>query len=317
MNFFNKTNIDFLGARKYFVWLSLFLSVGGIIVALITGVEFGIDFEGGTEVAVAFSKTVHTDVVRDGAAKAGLHGAEIKSYGKDNQFLLRIKDMDKGQDAIQSSLKKAMPDQDIKIIKIDKIGPKIGSEMRTQAFMAVILSVIAMLIYIAFRFEFMFGLGAVIALTHDVIITFTLSVLMNKLGILSLEVDMQVLAAMLTVIGYSINDTVIIFDRIRENKEKHKGMNFIKLANMSINETLSRTVNTVTTVLLTLLCLFFFGGPVLQSFSFIMILGIVFGTYSSVYVASAFVVFYLEKVKKIDLETEYLASKAEKKAIKA
>eukprot|EP01107_Rhizomastix_libera_P007829 TRINITY_DN22859_c0_g1_i1.p2 TRINITY_DN22859_c0_g1~~TRINITY_DN22859_c0_g1_i1.p2 ORF type:complete len:315 (-),score=-39.65 TRINITY_DN22859_c0_g1_i1:290-1234(-) len=303
MRYFHDTNINFLGARKIFVWFSLALIVLGIAVTAITGIEYGIDFQGGTEMAISFNKKIETDQIRTGLAKSGLEGLEIKSYGKENQFLFRSKETEKAQVILMEHLHKAFPNENIQILKIDKIGPKIGSELRNQAFLAVILSVIAILLYVSFRFEFVFGLGAIIALVHDVIITFTLSVIFNKLGILSLEVDQQVLAAMLTVVGFSINDTVIIFDRIRENREKHKGMNLIKLTNLSINETLSRTVNTVSTVLLTLLALQFFGGPVLQSFSFIMILGIVFGTYSSVYIASAFVIWYYENVRKMDLES--------------
>lgn len=303
MRYFHDTKIDFLGARKYFVWLSLLLSVGGILITFITGIEYGIDFEGGTEVGVSFSKPIHTDEIRKGLQNSGLEGLEIKSFGQNNQFLVRTTETEDAQIKVKDGLKKAFPNEEVKILKEDKIGPKVGSELRLKAFLAILASMVAMLVYIAFRFELMFGIGAMVALAHDVIITFTLAMIMNKLGIVNLEVDQSVLAAMLTVVGYSVNDTVIIFDRIRENRVKHKGMNFIKLANLSINETLSRTVNTVTTVVLTLLALLFLGGPVLQGFSIIMLLGILFGTYSSVYVASAFVIFYLEKFKKIDLES--------------
>ena len=168
--------------------------------------------------------------------------------------------------------------------------------------LAVILAVIAMLIYIAFRFEFTFGLGAIVALVHDVIISFGIVMLFHHLGIISNEFNQNMIAAMLTVVGYSVNDTVIVFDRIRENQEKHKGLHFIKLANLSINETLSRTINTVLTVVLVLITMVLLAGPVLQGFAFTMLVGIVFGTYSSVYIATAFVVFYMKTVKKIDVE---------------
>ncbi len=305
MRYFVNPNIDFLGKRKILVYISIALMVGGLLVTFIEGIDYGIDFEGGTEVAIEMSKPIEADQLRSIVSSTGLSGVEIKSFGEENDYLIRIKEAENAPTLITQAIKKAYPDQNVNILKVDKIGPKIGSELRTQAFWAVLLAVIAMLMYIAFRFEFIFGIGAIVALVHDVIITFTIAVTLNKLGILTLEVDQSILAAMLTVVGYSVNDTVIIFDRIRENKERHKGMNFIKLANLSINETLSRTVNTVGTTLLALLALFFLGGPVLQGFAFIMILGILLGTYSSVYVASAFVIWYMEKVKKIDLESGF------------
>lgn len=314
MRYFKNPNINFLKYRKLFVSLSITLIIACIIITIIEGVEYGIDFAGGTEVAIAVSKPLPTDQIRSVVTKSGLTGVEIKSFGEENQFLIRTIESTNAPELISNSLTQAFPNEKITIMKVDKIGPKIGSELRAQAFWAVLLAVIVMLIYLAFRFEFIFGLGAIVALVHDVILTFTIAVTLNNLGIFNLEVNLSILAAMLTVVGYSVNDTVIIFDRIRENKERHKGMNFIKLANLSINETLSRTVNTVSTTLLALLSLFIFGGPVLQGFALIMIIGIILGTYSSVYIASAFVIWYLERIKKIDLESgfrEVIGAKSE------
>jgi len=314
MRFFKNPNINFLKYRKLFVNLSITLIIACIIITIIEGVEYGIDFAGGTEVAISVSKPLSTDKIRSVVTKSGLTGVEIKSFGEENQFLIRTMESTNAPELISNSLTKAFPNEKVTIMKVDKIGPKIGSELRAQAFWAVLLAVIVILIYLAFRFEFIFGLGAIVALVHDVILTFTIAVTLNNLGIFNLEVNLSILAAMLTVVGYSVNDTVIIFDRIRENKERHKGMNFIKLANLSINETLSRTVNTVSTTLLALLSLFIFGGPVLQGFALIMIIGIILGTYSSVYIASAFVIWYLERIKKIDLESgfrEVIGAKSE------
>lgn len=305
MRFFKNPNINFLKYRKLFVNLSITLSIVCIITTVTVGVEYGIDFAGGTEIAITVSKPLPTDKIRNVVTNSGLTGVEIKSFGKDNQFLIRTIESANASEIISNALSQAFPNEKITIMKVDKIGPKIGSELRIQAFWAVLLAVIVILIYLAFRFEFIFGLGAIVALVHDVILTFTIAVTLNNLGIFNLEVNLSILAAMLTVVGYSVNDTVIIFDRIRENKERHKGMNFIKLANLSINETLSRTINTVGTTLLALLSLFIFGGPVLQGFALIMIIGIILGTYSSVYIASAFVIWYLEKIKKIDLESGF------------
>jgi preprotein translocase SecF subunit len=268
------------------------------------GIEFGIDFEGGTEIAYQFSKPVHADVIRNAVEKAGIKGGEIKSFGKENQFLVRVKDSENAQQKITDAFNKYLPDNKTTTLKVDKIGPKIGKELRGQAFLAVIISIIAIMLYIAFRFEFTFGFGAVIALIHDVVLTFLVVIIVNKLGWIDLEFNQSILAAMLTVVGFSVNDTVIVFDRIRENKDKMKGTPFLKLVNLSINETLSRTINTVLTVVIVLLTIVLLGGPVLQGFAFTMLIGIIFGTYSSIYIASVFVLWYMHSVKKIAIDYE-------------
>lgn len=302
MQYFSKTNIDFVGKRKGFFYFSVILTVVGILSVITMGIEYGIDFVGGSEMAYEFSQPIEPEQLRNAIEKGGIRGSEIKSYGEDNQYLVRIKEAGEIQGKVDTLLAEAFPNQNVTNLKTDKIGPKIGAELRNQAIIAVFLSLIAILIYIAFRFEFVFGLGAVVAIFHDVIITFSLIVIINKLGLVDIEMNQNILAAMLTVIGYSINDTVIIFDRIRENKDKHKGMAFTKLCNLSINETLSRTINTVTTTVLVLITTTLFGGPVLQGFALTMLIGIIFGTYSSVYIASNFVIWYLEKVKKNKVE---------------
>lgn len=302
MRWFGKTNINFVGARKIFFYLSIILILAGIILTSLVGVQYGIDFQGGTEIAIEFEKVIPTEDIRDAVEKAGLTGSEIKSFGQENQYLIRVKESENAPQIIEQAFKNKFTGIEFKTLKIDKIGPKIGAELREQAFLAVILAVIAILIYIAFRFEFTFGLGAIVALIHDVVFTFTTIVVVNHLTPLNLEVNQSILAAMLTVVGYSINDTVIIFDRIRENREVHKGLAFTKLVNLSINETLSRTVNTVGTTLLVLITMVIFGGPVLQGFAFTMLVGIIVGTYSSIYIASSFVIWYFEKVKKVNVE---------------
>ena len=170
--------------------------------------------------------------------------------------------------------------------------------MRGQALWAILLSVIAIMIYIAFRFQFVFGLGAIVALIHDVLITFIFIVVFQKITGLSLEINQAILAGMLTVLGFSINDSVIIFDRIRENKEISKGISFVNLVNKSLNETLSRTVNTSITSILVLSILIFFGGESLQGFAFTMAVGFIVGTYSSLFIATPFVIWYLQNIKK-------------------
>ena len=305
MQFFHGTNINFVSKRKLFFFASLILNVVAIVAVLIMGVDFGIDFVGGTEIAYKFDKPIHTDQIRNVVEKAGFKGAEIKSYGKENQFLVRIKQTGDATVKISEAFKTEFPDMKATEIKQDKIGPKIGSELKGQAFLAVLLSILAIMIYIAFRFEFIYGLGAIIALIHDVIFTFGVIVLVHKTGLIDLEVNQSMLAAMLTVIGFSVNDTVIVFDRIRENKEKQKGFNFLRLVNVSINETLSRTINTVLTVVLVLFTMVVLGGPVLQGFAFTMLIGILIGTYSSIYIASSYVIWHLENIKKVKFEHDW------------
>jgi len=305
MRFFHDTKINFVSKRLSFFYVSSAIIAIGIISVIILGVDYGIDFEGGTEIGVRFDKEISTEELRSKIEGAGIVGAEIKSYGKENQFLIRAKLTQEAAKTIRTTLDTGFEGYKVTVLKEDIIGPRVGSELRTDMYLAVFLSVLAILIYIAFRFQFVFGLGAVVALIHDVIVTFAFLVIFHNLAIMNLEINQTLLAGMLTVIGYSINDTVIIFDRIRENREKSKStLNFIKVVNTSINETLSRTVNTVVTVLLVLIPLVFIGGPVLEGFALTMLIGIIAGTYSSIYIASSFVIWYLEKVKKIKMDSE-------------
>ncbi len=310
MQFFDKTNIDFVGKRKLFFIVSTIVIVLGLASTFGLGVSYGIDFDGGTEIGVGFSGHVEASELRKVVEEAGFDGAEIKSFGKEDQFLIRVKESADAPTVLQSALQKEYSNLDVETLKVDKIGPKIGKESRGDALIAVALSVLAILLYIGFRFEFTFGLGAIVALMHDVLVTFAVIVVVNKLGFVNLEINQTILAGMLTVVGFSINDTVIIFDRIRENKEKLRGKKFMDLVNTSINETLSRTVNTVLTTALVLLALVFFGGPVLEGFAFTMLVGIITGTYSSIFIASSFVIWYLERNNKIDAETGLLKKEA-------
>ncbi len=300
MQFFKKTNVDFIGKRHIFFWVSSILSVLAVLAILFSGIEYGIDFTGGTELTVKFNNAVKTEDIRSSLKAGGIEANEIKSYGEGNQFLIRMKKTDKSTEELKKALDAKYP-SGYEVLGENTIGAKIGSEMRTNAMIAVVLAVIGILLYVAFRFEFIYGLGAIIALVHDVLITFALVVIAPKLG-LGIEIDSNILAAMLTVIGFSINDTVIIFDRIRENKDKMKGVPMAKYFNTSINETLSRTVNTVLTVVLVLLTMVFFGGSVLMGFSFTMLLGIIFGTYSSIYIASSYVIWHYKKFRNTDVE---------------
>jgi len=298
MRFFHNTNIDFVGQRSKFFVISVVVITVGVIASFFLPPELGIDFTGGSELAVKFDKEIKIANLRTSVHNANLEGAEIKSFGSNNSYLIRVKSKGNVEDIVESALKKDFPSMNPEILKSDKIGPKIGSEMRNDAMIAIFLSIISILLYVAFRFEFVYGIGAVVALLHDLVITFLGIVIINHFGIINLELTQAVLAGLLTVLGTSINDTVIIFDRIRENKEKPKGRTFSEIVNVSINENLSRTVNTTITTSLVLLTIVIFGGPVLEGFAFTMLLGFIVGTYSSVYIASSTVIWYNERIDK-------------------
>ena len=299
MRFFHNTNVDFVGKRKTFFFVSSLVIILGLLSVFVIKPVFGIDFEGGTEVVAEFDKPVSIEEVRSAIENAGFNGSEIKTFGDEFSVSIRVKDAEDAPTKVSEALDSHFSDNSHEQAQVRKIGPKIGREMRGQAYIAIVLSVLAILLYIAMRFEFTYGIGAIIALMHDVLIAFSVIVAFNSLNIINLEINQSILAAMLTVVGFSINDTVIIFDRIRENLEKHKGKSFSALVNLSINETLSRTVNTTITSVLALITIILFGGPVLQGFAFTMLVGFVVGTYSSIYIASSFVIWYLEKVKKV------------------
>jgi preprotein translocase subunit SecF len=316
MQFLHGTNIDFLGKRKTLIYFSLIINVLGIVLPLVLGLKFGIDFTGGTEVGVELpGKANATAEIREIVEKGGISGIEIKSFGRDNQYLIRVPTDAYGagvdvRNTVEERLQQSMSAETVKILMVNNIGAKVGSELRTAALIAVVLAIIAIMLYIAFRFEFTFGIGAAVAIIHDVLVTLAFVTIFSKLGILNLEMNTAMIAAFLTVIGFSVNDTVIIFDRVRENLEKHKAMNLIQLMNLSINETLSRTINTITTVVLVLLTMTLFGGEGLQGFAFTMLIGILTGAYSSIYIASAFVIWYIQNVQKKDIEGEYESQKS-------
>lgn len=301
MDLIKQTNIDFVTKRSTFFRVSLISNVVGLILVVVLGINFGIDFTGGTEVAVEIKGgNVTTDAVRSSMSAIGFGGAEIKSYGAEGQYLIRVAEAGQGttvSSKITSQLGKSFAGQQITLLQSQKIDAKISSELAWESGLALTVAFIIMLLYVAFRFEFVYGLGAIVALLHDVLMAFVISVLFDKLGVLNLEFSINSIAAYLTILGYSINDKVVVFDRVRENREKHKGMGWADVINLSLNETLSRTIITGVSVLAALLVLVFFGGDVLEGFAFTMFIGIVIGTYSSIYIASSFVIWYTDRVK--------------------
>ncbi|MBK8664105.1 MAG: protein translocase subunit SecF [Ignavibacteriales bacterium] len=379
MRIFHNLNVDFLGKRKFFYMLSTTVFVLGLISILFRGLQFGIDFKGGTEVVLEFEKPIDITKVRGYLSDIGLGNVEVKTFGAETGALIRteaqeipaankpqilsiiekrINEVYKGvkidrtenpatgsvvykfagpdsatkvskelfQDGFQASrvsleadnsevvvrigvsdwikenLRSQLPGNSFKVLREDRIGPKIGDELKRDAIIAVILSLAGILIYLAFRFKFYFALGAVAALFHDVLLTLGIfSLFYDLIPGLNLEIDLTIIAAFLTLIGYSINDTVIVFDRVRETMKIHKNAPLEELMNEAVNKTMSRTILTGGTTLLTVVILLIFGGEVIRSFAFTLFFGIIVGTYSSIFVASAFVLEYVNK-KKIDID---------------
>jgi preprotein translocase subunit SecF len=314
MDLIKKTNIDFVTNRNFFLRLSILASIIGLVVILLPQIpglplpkliEPGIDFTGGTQTTVSFANTATTaEQVRSALASAGYTSAEIKTFGKDGDFLIRINDFKDDASKVSADLVQKLNtafskngEKAVILLGADNVGAKVSAELATDAIISLIIATVIILLYVAFRFEFVYGVSAIVALAHDVSMAFVISVLVNKLGILNLELSINSLAAYLTILGYSINDKVVVFDRIRENREKHRSMPLAELVNHSLNETLSRTLITGISVLAALLVMVFMGGDVLEGFAFTMFIGIIVGTYSSIYVASSFLIWYTERVK--------------------
>jgi preprotein translocase subunit SecF len=293
MRLFKKTNIDFLGKRKIWYMMSGCLVLVGMVSILLKGISFGIDFQGGTEIVLAFQQKTEISDIRAALAKVGLGKSEIKYYGTDNYILVNTVEQAEGTaiaDRIKNAVQISMADKKFEVVKEDKVGPKIGKELRQDAFYAIIWAFLAIMAYVGIRFKFAYGLGAVIALVHDVLVTLGFLTILNGLipG-LNLEISQEIIAAFLTLIGVSVNDTVVVFDRIRENEKIYRSMSLQDIMKKSLNETLSRTIITSATIFLVLIVLLIFGGEVNRGFAFTMAFGIVTGTYSSVFIASAFV----------------------------
>ena len=289
MQFFQNLKLDLIGKRKITYIISGVLILVGLVSLVIKGgPRYGIDFTGGTSLQLAFEKSIDAGQIREALSDVGLGDAEIKQMGlaEDNKIMIRVEQQHEGAetaDLIETELGKDLSDNPYEIISVQEVGPKIGGELRRAAIMAVLISLLGILIYISWRFEFKFAVGAVAALFHDVLIT------LGIFSILNLEISLAVVAAFLTIVGYSLNDTIVVYDRIRENLKVLRREQFPNLVNISLNQTFSRTVITSVTTLLVLLVLFLIGGKVIHDFSFAMIVGVIIGTYSSIFVASPIV----------------------------
>jgi preprotein translocase subunit SecF len=287
MEFFKPgTRIDFMGARKIAVTLSILLVVASAVSLAVKGLNFGIDFTGGTVVEVGYKKPVELEKVREALAKAGFGEAIAQYYGTSRDVLIRVApranvSQSRLSDEVMSALRAEAGGTGVEHRRTEFVGPQVGHELAEKGGLAMLYALIGILIYVAMRFELRFSVGSVIALVHDVTIT---------LGVFSfwqLQFDLTVLAAVLAVIGYSLNDTIVVFDRIRENFRRMRKGSAVDVMNVSINETLSRTIMTSAMTLLVVVALFLVGGQVIHGFSLALIVGIGVGTYSSIYVASA------------------------------
>ncbi|MBI4546487.1 MAG: protein translocase subunit SecF [Ignavibacteriae bacterium] len=299
MRFLQKTNIDFMARRKLWYGVSLVVIVLGLISLVVKGVDLGIDFLGGTELVIEFDQAPGIGQIRDIMNAAGIPPAEIKSYGNPEQILIRTELQGEGtivSDRMKAAMQETFASYNPRVLQEIKIGPKIGKELQKDAVYAILFSLIAMFIYIGFRFKFIYGMGAVVALFHDVLVTLgIISIVDGLTPLTNFEIDQNMIAAFLTLVGTSVNDTVVIFDRIRENQKIYKAMGLMELINKSLNQTLSRTIITQGTIFAVILVLFLLGGEVNRGFAFALALGTVTGTYSSIYIASALVLDYTNR----------------------
>ncbi|TCK59489.1 protein translocase subunit SecF [Seleniivibrio woodruffii] len=283
------TKIDFMGKAYIFFAISGFFILISLGLIFTKGFTYGIDFAGGTVFQVEFEKTPNLDTIRNVMNKANVGEAVIQNFGSDRDVLIRVEkndeDLKRVSESIENGLTQEMKDNKFQVVRVEQVGPQVGKDLKKMAFNAVIYSIIAVLIYVAVRFQFVFASAAIIALVHDVIITLGFFSLLGK------EISISVIAAVLTLVGYSLNDTIVIFDRIREKmrEDKEGKISLRDLMNNSINETLSRTIITSFLTFLSVIALYFFGGEVINGFSFALMVGIIVGSYSSIACASALI----------------------------
>ncbi|HEY4009799.1 MAG TPA: protein translocase subunit SecF [Acidobacteriaceae bacterium] len=298
MEFFHDVNIDWLGKKWYFLGFSLIFSVAGILsLAFWHHLPLSVDFKGGTQITVHFNSTPNEDHIRAAMDQAGIHGAQIQRISgqgmSGNDVIVKLPlstaldtAHDQGRSEVESALTSNYHDSGFSVQQVQIIGPTAGKQLQRQAWLATAYSLAGMLIYLWFRFELIYGLAAVVAVFHDTLITVGAFSLTNQ------EISLTVIAAILTLIGYSMNDTIVVFDRIRENLALNRREKLADVVNRSINQTLSRTVLTSGLTFLTVLSLYLFGGEVLHGFSFALVVGIIIGTYSSIAVAAPMLVAY-------------------------
>jgi preprotein translocase SecF subunit len=290
-------NVDWMRRRHIAYWVSG-LCVLASIVSLVVhgGPRYGVDFTGGTLLEISVTPPLPVDVIRSAVDQAGFSGGEIQALQQPGQFMIRMglrEGSGSPAPAVSAAIEKAHPGAKIETLRLETVGPRVGSELRGAAIKAILLALGLILVYVAYRYDWRYSMGAVAALFHDVFIS------LGAVSITNREVTLTVVAALLTIAGFSINDTIVVFDRIRERRQSLRRERPEKVMNLAVNETLSRTIITSFTVFLTVLALFLLGGEVIHDFAFTMLVGVVFGTYSSVYVAAALALdtqLYLERM---------------------
>ena len=291
-----QTHINFMGKFPVTLALSGILILIGIVSVLLHGgLKYGIDFSGGTLVQLKFQNPPALDTIREGLKEISLGESTIQEFGNPRDILIRIQKSEEKLEEVGSqvknSLKGKFPGNEIIVERVEMVGPKVGRDLREKALLSILYAIIGIVIYISWRFEFQYAIAAIIALIHDVLVT------MGAFSIFDKEFTLVIVAAFLTIIGYSLNDTIVVFDRIRENLRRRGKVSIFDIINTSINQTLSRTLLTSGTTLLVVMALFFLGGEIIHDFSFALIFGVIVGTYSSIFIASVFLLYWERKFK--------------------
>lgn len=289
MNLIGTTHISFVHNRRIFFVISLILVLASILLIIIKGFRYGVDFTGGGVVQVRFSQPVKIEAVRGVLAVMGEPSASIQQM-ETGDFLIRVKPKEKAGDEsgfstrLRQQFAISFPDVPFEVVRDEAVGPRISQELQGKVLLAILIGIIGILIYVSFRFDFRFGTGAVLALIHDTLIVLGFCALFNK------EITITLIAALLTVIGYSVNDSIVVSDRIREDTKKIRKESFAEIVNLAINQTLSRTVITSLTTLFVSLSLLILASAEIRDFAFVMVVGIIFGTYSSIFIVANLVV---------------------------
>ncbi|MBS1271284.1 MAG: Protein translocase subunit SecF [Candidatus Marinimicrobia bacterium] len=290
MELFAEADYKILEKRKITTIISVALLLIGLVSIIFhNGLRLGIDFEGGTLMQIQFEEAVEVSDIRNALENVGHESASIQQFGAPNEIIIRVLRLEEQEgieasEAIKSSFTDHFPDNPYQVRRLEQVGPKIGSELRGAAVLAILSALLGIVLYISIRFEFKFAIAAIIALIHDVLIT------LGVFSVLNLEITLAIIAAFLTIVGYSLNDTIVVFDRVRENLKALRREKYFNIVNLSINQSLSRTVVTSVTTFVVVLVLYLGGGEVIKNFAFALIIGVVIGTYSSIYVASPVIV---------------------------
>ena len=296
-----KININFVSKFRMANLASLIFFCLSVMLIIFKGLNYGIDFKGGTLIELRTEKSIKAVSIRDVLSSMNLGDVNVKKFGKEGDYLIKVEQKKTNNNNLIPEIKKKLSDNlnaDVDFRRVENVGPKVSSELLESSVIAISLALAAMLFYIWVRFEWQFSLGSIVALFHDVVIT------LGIFSLLSLEINLSIIAAVLTIVGYSMNDTVVIYDRIRENLFKYTKISISDVANLSINETLARTIITSVTTLLALVSIYVLGGEILRGFSFAMILGVIIGTYSSIFVASPILKFFRVSYKTLEKEEE-------------